>query len=325
MSRPRFSLVILLLSTALPLSAHPHVFIDNKMTVEFENGVLQGIGFNWTFDEMFSGMILSDYDPKRTGKFDPGQVKAVKAGAFDNLANYHYFISLEVGDRKLDHFTVERFSPSVADKGKLVYSFFVPLKIPLRPTPQTVRVTVYDDSYYVAFDLLHLEKVNVLAGPKANCDLSIEKTKVKPLWPGQFMPDQLVIRFEGCSMKRQLLALLLLAIAACCFGQVGSNPFTAKDSRPRTESFLHSMTSGATAFFVNAMAPIQKSLNESLAAITRSLQGSHSLRGLALRHARSRCCTAYFTRRARATARRSFPRSFSQTTRSSGTASLSGT
>ena len=40
------------------------------------------------------------------------------------------------------------------------------------------------------------------------------------------------------------------------------------------------MTSGTTAFFVNAMAPIQKSLNESLAAITRSLEGSRSLAGL---------------------------------------------
>jgi hypothetical protein len=26
--------------------------------------------------------------------------------------------------------------------------------------------------------------------------LSIEKTKVRPLWPGQYMPDNLVIRFK---------------------------------------------------------------------------------------------------------------------------------
>jgi ABC-type nickel/cobalt efflux system permease component RcnA len=42
------------------------------------------------------------------------------------------------------------------------------------------------------------------------------------------------------------------------------------------------MTSGFEAFFVNAMAPIQKSLNENLAAITRSLEGSRSLAGLLL-------------------------------------------
>jgi ABC-type uncharacterized transport system substrate-binding protein len=190
-------LALLFLSATLPTFAHPHVFVDNRMTVEFEGNVLQGIGFRWTFDEMFSSMILGDYDPKHTGKFDEARTKALKEGAFDNLANYHYFISLEIGSKRLDRFAIERFTPSVADKGKLVYSFFVPLKIPVRPTRQSVRVTVYDDSYYVAFDLLHLDDVSVLAGSKEDCKLSIEKTKVKPLWPGQYMPDQLVVQFEG--------------------------------------------------------------------------------------------------------------------------------
>ena len=81
-------------------------------------------------------------------------------------------------------------------------------------------------------------------------------------------------------MKRLFIFLFLLVLAVSCFGQVGSNPFTAKDSRPHSESPLHAMTSGVEAFFVNAMTPIQKSLNESLAAITRSLQRSRSLKGL---------------------------------------------
>jgi nickel/cobalt transporter (NicO) family protein len=81
-------------------------------------------------------------------------------------------------------------------------------------------------------------------------------------------------------MKRLGFALILLFLAASCFAQVGSNPFTAKDTGPHSEGFLHSMTSGASALLFNAMAPIQKSLNESLAALTRSLQGSRSLSGL---------------------------------------------
>ena len=191
--------LLLLLIGALPASAHPHVFINDKVIVTFDAGGLQGIGFTWTFDEMFSNMILSDYDPKHTGHFDAAQVKAVKAGAFDNLANYHYFVALAIGNKPVEHFTIERFTPSVSDGSKLVYSFFIPLKLPFQPANQTVRLTVYDDSYYVAFDLLHLDDVTVQAGPDVACSLSIEKTKVKPLWPGQYMPDQLVIRFKGSS------------------------------------------------------------------------------------------------------------------------------
>ena len=81
-------------------------------------------------------------------------------------------------------------------------------------------------------------------------------------------------------MKRGLVFLFLLCLAAACFAQVGSNPFTAKESGPRAEGFLRSITSGISATLVNAMAPIQKSLNESLAVMTRSLETSRSLGGL---------------------------------------------
>jgi len=191
-------MALVLLAAALPAFAHPHVFVNDKVTVQFEAGMLEGITFTWTFDDMFSSMILSDYDPKHTGQFDAAQAKAVKAGAFDNLENYHYFIALAVGKKQLTRFPIQQFTPSVADK-KLVYTFFVPLKVPVLPAGQSVRVTVYDDSYYVAFDLLHVEDVTVQAGQDVSCALSIEKTKVKPQWPGQYMPDQLVISFKGSS------------------------------------------------------------------------------------------------------------------------------
>jgi ABC-type uncharacterized transport system substrate-binding protein len=193
---PPFTALLFLLG-ALPVSAHPHVFINDKVSVTFTAGTLQGIGFTWTFDEMFSSMILSDYDPTHTGHFDAARARALKEGAFDNLKNYHYFVALAIGSRPVEHFTIERFTPSVSDARKLVYAFFIPLNIPVQPAGQTVRLTVYDDSYYVAFDLLHLDDVTVQAGPDVTCSLSIEKTKVKPLWPGQYMPDQLVIRFKG--------------------------------------------------------------------------------------------------------------------------------
>ena len=105
----------------------------------FDAGDLQGIGFRWTFDEMFSNMILSDYDPKHTGHFSAAQAKAVKEGAFDNLENYHYFVALAIGKKPVGHFKIERFTPSVTEASKLVYSFFIPLNLPVQPTDQTVR------------------------------------------------------------------------------------------------------------------------------------------------------------------------------------------
>src|SRR5271157_2934292 len=79
-------------------------------------------------------------------------------------------------------------------------------------------------------------------------------------------------------MKSRVLVFCLIMVSSACFCQVGSNPFTAKDTGPRA-GYMGFM-SGISAFFFNAMAPVQKTLNESLAAITRSLQGSRSLGGL---------------------------------------------
>jgi len=196
MRRLRFTVLLGLLAAALPAAAHPHVFISNRMTVTFDQGMLQGIGFQWTFDPMFSAMILGDYDPGHTGRFDASRAAALKAGAFDNLVNYHYFIALWVGGKPVRKPVMEKFTPSVADKGRLVYQFFVPLKVPLATEEQTVLLTVYDDSYYVAFDILRAQDVTVQSGPQVSCDLAVQKTRVKAEWPGQYMPDQLVIRFK---------------------------------------------------------------------------------------------------------------------------------
>ena len=179
--------------------AHPHVFISGKITAQFDRAVLTGIAFTWTFDEIFSSMILRDYRPQENGTFASKTASALKAGAFDNLANYHYFVSFMLGGKSVPKFRVERFTPSVAEKGRLVYSFFVPLSLAVKASEQTVRVTVYDDTYYVAFDQLRIEDVTVGGDSSVVSGLAVEKTTAKASWPGQYMPDQLVIRFKSGS------------------------------------------------------------------------------------------------------------------------------
>ena len=120
----------------------------------------------------------------------------MKTGAFDNLKNYHYFLAFQVGTKALTRIAIEQFTPRVTDGVTLVYSFFVPLDLPLTTGQQTIRVTVYDDSYFVAFDLMHVEDVTVTGGDGVTCAVSVEKTTVKPAWPGQYMPDQLVLRMK---------------------------------------------------------------------------------------------------------------------------------
>ncbi|MGA2761923.1 MAG: hypothetical protein ABSG17_01020 [Spirochaetia bacterium] len=82
-------------------------------------------------------------------------------------------------------------------------------------------------------------------------------------------------------MKRSVLVLVLVLAASGCFAQEAPNPFTARNTRPRTTVFTQ-VTSGVTAFLFSVMAPVQKMLNDSLASMTRALKGSRSLGGLLL-------------------------------------------
>ena len=82
-------------------------------------------------------------------------------------------------------------------------------------------------------------------------------------------------------MKRSVAFVLLLLAASSCFAQEVPNPFTSRNAKPRTTLFSQA-TSGATGFLFSLMAPVQKSLNESLAAMTRALKDSRSLGGLLL-------------------------------------------
>jgi len=188
--------VCFMILAAAPALAHPHVFIHNTMTVLFDEQKLSGITFRWVFDDMFSEMILTDFKPEADGTFSEKTTKTIKAGAFDDLENYHYFLAFSVGKNPIRHFRIEQFVPSVRKGGALVYSFFVPLNLPDQSEDRTLRVTVYDDTYFVAFDVMHAEDVTVKGDGAAEVALSIEKSKVKPLWPGQYMPDNLVIRFK---------------------------------------------------------------------------------------------------------------------------------
>ena len=82
-------------------------------------------------------------------------------------------------------------------------------------------------------------------------------------------------------MKRTAFALILVLASSSCFAQEAPNPFTAHNTRPKTGAFAL-MTSGVSAFLFNLMAPLQKTLNDSLAGMTRALKGSRSAGGLLL-------------------------------------------
>jgi nickel/cobalt exporter len=81
-------------------------------------------------------------------------------------------------------------------------------------------------------------------------------------------------------MKRTSVAVLFLLCAFALPAQEGSNPFTSSGPAPRAS--LVGPGSGLSGWALQLLAPVQRELNDSLAAVTQSLQGSRTLAGLLL-------------------------------------------
>ncbi len=146
----------LFLAVALPgtLSAHPHVWFETRIVLQpgsSGSGETLRVGLEWTFDAMFTEMILADFDENRDRRFSAAETRSIEAEAFSNLRHYDYFVSLRVGDREFVPQGVEEFSARIDDHGpdgdRLVYRFFLADEL-----PAAFAVTVFDESYYSAVD-----------------------------------------------------------------------------------------------------------------------------------------------------------------------------
>ena len=162
------------------LHAHPHVFISSLVAVDFKGTSLERVSVDWTFDELFSQMILADYHPDARRALSPRpRPLALKKGAFDNLRNYHYFLAFYLGGKRIALPPIEDFRPSVRD-GRLVYAFSLPLRLPIAAATLELRITIYDDTYYVAFDKMSPSDVACAGGMRSTPRFPSRRPRSRP-------------------------------------------------------------------------------------------------------------------------------------------------
>ena len=75
---PALAALLVAAGTSGPSRAHPHVFIDGVTDVVFENGKITGIRQHWTFDDVFSLLLIEDFDANKNRKFDKPEIEALR-------------------------------------------------------------------------------------------------------------------------------------------------------------------------------------------------------------------------------------------------------
>ena len=129
--------------------AHPHVFIEQKTKIIFDDIGLAGFKIHWKFDEMFSVMIGEDFDTDKNGILDKNEVATIKEKAFGYIAPHNYYIHIKIDDKPFAVKFVKNFNATLS-YGKLIYDFFIPCHVTAMKNPKKIILSPYDPEYYSA-------------------------------------------------------------------------------------------------------------------------------------------------------------------------------
>lgn len=153
----------------LAAAAHPHVFIDAALTLDYgAEGDLSQVAVEWTYDEFYSLLIIEDLslDPDGDGVLTAAEEAALQGFDADWEPGFQGSLYLQVDGRPVALEGPKEFSASYVE-GRLVSRHVRPLAKPL-DAALPLLLQVYDPEYYVQFGIPDLPQVQGRAG----CDMT---------------------------------------------------------------------------------------------------------------------------------------------------------
>jgi ABC-type nickel/cobalt efflux system permease component RcnA/ABC-type uncharacterized transport system substrate-binding protein len=188
-------IIIFLFISSEMVFAHPHVFIQCDITVVFDQNGLAGFHNHWVLDRMFSGNMLSSfapgYDPDQL-TLSPDDIKSIKKGAFDSLVKHNYFQHIHIKNKDITDFVAQDFNAQATTKG-LVYDFFIPCYLKADQDISSVKMSVYDDSFYTS---IRISSFLISEADGLNIQHTIEPMKMFSYYMGQITPKGVAVQFN---------------------------------------------------------------------------------------------------------------------------------
>jgi ABC-type nickel/cobalt efflux system permease component RcnA/ABC-type uncharacterized transport system substrate-binding protein len=150
--------ILLLLALAAPAFAHPHIFIDAKATLVFDNaGNFVAIRHQWTFDEAFSAWSIQGMDKNNDGVTSEAELQPLADENMKGLSAYNFYTSAgEAGQPDLTFHALPDPRLDYASQ-QTTLRFTIALDQPYR-IQKTLEIGIDDPEYYVAI---------TFAGPQA--------------------------------------------------------------------------------------------------------------------------------------------------------------
>lgn len=141
-------LLISIFAFSFGAKAHPHVFINSEVNISFDSIGIIGFNIQWTYDMMFTELMLNEFDSNGDKKFDSKEIKKLYSKAFSNLKKHNYLTHIFIANTELNIKKITLFNAEIKN-GQMIYSFFIPVKIVAKNEFQNIKIYCYDESYYM--------------------------------------------------------------------------------------------------------------------------------------------------------------------------------
>lgn len=159
--------VAAVLGTVPPVVAHPHVWIDARTEVIFdERQRVEALRVSWRFDEFYSLFAIEGLDKNGDGRVDAEELKPLAELNITSLEEYRYFTYVTVAGEDAPYGPVTDYR-SAYEEGILSLEFVIPLETPMDPVVSELRFMSYDPTFYIAIEPVLQAPVSLRGAPAA--------------------------------------------------------------------------------------------------------------------------------------------------------------
>lgn len=168
-----FAAAAALFANPPPATAHPHVWVAVETTIAYADGNVTGLQQRWTFDDMYTAMAIQGLDKNGDGTYDRAELTELAQVNIDGIKQFEYFTHAKLNDGQLKFAEPKDYWLEYKDN-VLTLNFMLPLEQPLAADTPGFAFSVYDPSYFIAFDFAKDTPVKLGAGAPAHCALDMD-------------------------------------------------------------------------------------------------------------------------------------------------------
>lgn len=164
--------LLLVLSTLQTVWAHPHIWIDVRTKVHFnDEGAITHLTHIFAFDKLTSAWAVEGLDNNADGRYSDQELVGLADANLSNLDEFSYYTFMGVGQPNVLFSHAQNARLSYLDE-VLTLTFDLYLDTPLPTAGALADIEVIDPEYYIAFSFMEQDGVHLVNEPD-NCETRV--------------------------------------------------------------------------------------------------------------------------------------------------------